>query len=78
MELLFTEEKAKKLWSDPELLSLMEGCNHILATVTQSGKKHLVITPDSIEFDRWSVILDDQKAAELACIVDITPLQTEL
>lgn len=70
MEMQITEEKARQFWQDPAFQEIFSGCKHINAILSAKGK-HIFLTPDSINFEKWGIALDSQYAESLAVVVDI-------
>ena len=66
IEMIFTEEDAKLLWNDEEFLSMIKGCVAVSAQAeTTGGRKHLIIRPVSIGFERYGIDLGVDLIREL-------------
>ncbi len=75
MDMILGEEKVKEIWDDEVLLSVIEGCKHVIveAKIDRTGK-YLVLIPASIIFERWAIEMSEDMVRELEQIVDIVPL----
>jgi hypothetical protein len=72
IEIKWSEEKAKQIWSSEEELSLLlSGCRCVCVSIEVASGKHLVVLPIRVVFEHWTIELDEDISSKLAKVVDI-------
>ncbi len=75
MDLVLTEEKARELWSEPSFGKLIQGCDHVVVSLSPTtGLKHVAVVPTSIAFIAYEIKLGEAMSRSLAKVVDIVAL----
>lgn len=75
MDLVLTEEKTRELWSEPSFGKLIQGCKHVVVSLSPTtGLKHLAVVPTSIAFIAYNIDLGEDMSRSLVKVVDIVTL----